>query len=50
MNTKDKGYKDFGSAETMASYESLITSEITSVIGSYNVETLREPAAQEERS
>ena len=48
MNTKDKGYKDFGSAETMASYESLITSEITSVIGSYNVETLREPAAQEE--
>lgn len=48
MNTKDKGYKTFGSAETMASYESLIISEITSIIGSYDVDTLREPAAQEE--
>lgn len=48
MNTKDKGYKTYGSAETMASYESLITSEITSVIGGYTVEELREPSAQEE--
>lgn len=48
MNTKDKGYKTYGSAETMASYESLITSEITSVIGGYTVDAMREPATQEE--
>lgn len=48
MNTKDKGYKTYGSAEKMASYETLITSEITNVMGSYTVETLREPATQDE--
>lgn len=48
LNTKDKAYKTYGSAESMASYESLITSEITNVIGSYTVEALREPATQEE--
>lgn len=48
MNTKDKGYKTYGSAESMASYEPLISSEITNVIGSYTVDVLREPATQEE--
>ncbi len=48
LNTKDKGYKTYGSAESMASYEPLITGEITNIIGSYTVETLREPATQEE--
>ena len=48
MNTKDKGYKTYGSAESMASYEPLITSEITNVITSYTVEALRDPASQDE--
>ncbi len=36
MNTKDKGYKEFGA--TMATKESLIKSEIIDVIGSYTRE------------
>lgn len=48
MNTKDKGYKESGSAATMATYEPLMSSEITSIIGSYTIDALREPAAQEE--
>lgn len=48
LNTKDKAYKTYGSAESMASYEPLITGEITNVIGGYTVEALREPATQEE--
>lgn len=48
MNTKDKGYKTYGDPEKMASYESLITSEITNVIGSYTADALKEPAAQDE--
>ncbi len=36
MNTKDKGYKDFGA--TMDTKESLIKSEIIDVIGSYTKE------------
>lgn len=48
LNTKDKGYKTYGSAESMASYEPLITSEISNVIAGYRVEELREPASQDE--
>lgn len=48
MNTKDKGYKTYGDPEKMASYESLITSEITNIIGSYTVDELKESATQDE--
>lgn len=48
MNTKDKAYKTYGSAESMATYEPLITGEITNVIGSYTIDVMREPATQEE--
>ena len=48
LNTKDKGYKTYGSAESMATYEPLITGEITNIIGSYTIDVLREPATQEE--
>lgn len=47
MNMKDKGYKTFGDAETMASYQPLITSEIMDLIGGYTLEEIREPEAQE---
>lgn len=48
MNTKDKGYKTYGDPEKLASYESLITSEITNIIGSYTVDELKESATQDE--
>lgn len=48
INTKAKGYKDYGSAETMATYESLITSEINTIIGNYTMDELRNPSAQDE--
>lgn len=48
LNTKDKGYKTYGSPESMESYKTLITSEINNVVGSYTMEALRDTAAQEE--
>ncbi|MBD5449425.1 MAG: flagellar basal body-associated FliL family protein [Lachnospiraceae bacterium] len=41
MNTKDKGYKKYGSDEEMASRESLIKSEVIDVISQYNVDAAR---------
>ena len=41
MNTKDKGYKKYGSDEDMAARESLIKSEINDVIGKYTVDEAR---------
>lgn len=48
MDTKSKGYKKFGSAESMAKYETLISSEINTIIGSYSMDELRATSAQEE--
>ncbi len=48
IDTKAKGYKDYGSAETMESYSPLISSEINTVLGSYTVNELKSPAAQDE--
>lgn len=48
MNTKDKGYKTFGTPETMASYQPLITSEIADVISSYTFEELKSSDSQDE--
>lgn len=48
IDTKAKGYKEYGSAETMASYESLISSEINTILGSYTVSELRSSSAQGE--
>ncbi len=41
MNTKDKDYKKYGSAEEMQTRESLIKSEINDVIGQYTVDEAR---------
>lgn len=41
MNTKDKGYKSYGSAESMQAKKSLITEAIFDVIGSYKMEDLK---------
>ncbi len=48
LDTKAKGYKDYGSAETMEAYSPLISSEINTVLGSYTVNELKSPAAQDE--
>ncbi len=48
MDTKADGYKDFGSAESMAKYETLISSEINTIIGSYSIDELRAVSAKEE--
>ncbi len=48
MDTKAKGYKDFGSEESMAKYETLISSEINTIIGSYSMDELRATSGQEE--
>ncbi len=41
MNTKDKGYKEYGSEEEMASRESLIKAEITDIISACTVDEAR---------
>lgn len=41
MNTKDKGYKKYGSDEEMGKRESLIKSEIIDVVSEYSVEDAR---------
>ncbi|MCM1121437.1 MAG: flagellar basal body-associated FliL family protein [Eubacterium sp.] len=41
MNTKDKGYKTYGSEEEMAARESLIKSEINDIVGRYTVDEAR---------
>lgn len=48
MDTKAKGYKDYGSAESMAKYETLISSEINTIMGSYSMDELRASSGQEE--
>ena len=48
MDTKSKGYKNYGDAETMAKYESLISSEINNIIGSYSMDELTAPSGREE--
>lgn len=48
LDTKAKGYKDFGSEETMAKYDTLISSEINTIIGSYSMDELRAISGQEE--
>lgn len=47
-NIKAKGYKEYGSAESMLSYQPLITSEITEVFGSYTLDELRDGGKQDE--
>lgn len=42
MNTKDKGYKKYGSDENMQAKESLIKSEINNVVGQYTVDEARD--------
>lgn len=48
MNTKDKGYKSYGSAENMEARKSLITEAIFDVIGSYKMEDLKGGNGEEE--
>lgn len=48
LNTKADGYKDYGSSESMASYEPLITGEIIDIIGSYTMDELKTSDAQNE--
>lgn len=48
MNMKDKGYKKFGAAETMAGYQPVITGEINDIIGQYTIDELRDSSRQEE--
>lgn len=46
MNTKDKGYKEYGSAEEMESRESLIKAEITDIIQNHTIEEARNDQEQ----
>ena len=48
MDTKSQGYKNFGSAETMEKYKTLISSEINTIIGSYSMDELRATSTQDE--
>ena len=48
MNTKDKGYKSFGDAESMEAKRSLLTEAIFDVIGSYKLEDLKGGNGEEE--
>ena len=48
LNTKADGYKDYGSSESMATYEPLITSEIIDIIGSYTMDELMTSDTQDE--
>lgn len=48
MNTKDKGYKSFGTAESMEAKKPLLTEAIFEVIGSYRMEDLKGGNGEEE--
>ena len=48
LDTKADGYKEYGSAESMAKYETLISSEINTIMGSYSMDELRAASGQEE--
>lgn len=48
MNTKDKGYKEFGSAEKMKTNEENIKSLVLTTMGGYTMDDLTDPSKVEE--